>query len=140
MKNLNQKLLKFQANVEAVKKDSKNPHFKSSYFDINSLLAAIMPELNAVGLILTQKVNTTEAGRMHLITEIICAESSETLSSTMLLPEVGKPQDYGSALTYMRRYSLQALLGIQAEDDDGNVASGPAPQRTTSFSKFGGKQ
>lgn len=39
-------------------------------------------------------------------------------------------QSVGSAVTYARRYSLQCLLGIAAdEDDDGNAAVRPEPPR-----------
>ena len=38
------------------------------------------------------------------------------------LPEISDPQKLGSAITYFRRYTLQSLLALQAEDDDGNKA------------------
>jgi hypothetical protein len=123
--------------VEAIKKDNTNSHFKSKYFDINGLLEEVLPKLNKHGLILVQRLAANDTG-MLLITEVCDAESGESISSTMKLPEVGKPQEYGSAITYFRRYSLQALLGLMAEDDDGNVASGrSAPPPSSGGSKFG---
>jgi ERF superfamily len=52
-------------------------------------------------------------------------ESGETLRGGRLHVPASKqdPQGYGSALTYARRYSLQAACGIAPEDDDGNAAS-----------------
>jgi hypothetical protein len=74
---------------------------------------------------------------MLLFTDVVDDESGEMITSSMKLPEVGKPQEYGSAITYFRRYSLQALLGLMAEDDDGNASSGRGPTTTGSGSKFG---
>lgn len=145
MSKIYAKLLKFQQEVEAIKKDNTNGHFKSKYFDINGLLEEVLPKLNKHGLVLVQRITATELG-MLLFTDVVDAESGEMITSSMKLPEVGKPQEYGSAITYFRRYSLQALLGLMAEDDDGNTASGrstPAPSGGGSkfgSGKFGGKQ
>ena len=47
-----------------------------------------------------------------------------SVESSLKLPTDLDAQKIGSAITYYRRYTLVALLGLQAEDDDGNVASG----------------
>lgn len=117
------KLLEFQRRVEAIKKDAKNPFFKSNYFDINSLLAEIKPLLSELGLVLTQPLYNKH-GRNTLDTDISDSETGDVLiSSSILLPDLQDPQKMGSAITYYRRYSLQSLLALQAEDDDGNLAA-----------------
>jgi hypothetical protein len=56
------------------------------------------------------------------------------VSSAIKLPDLNDPQKLGSAVTYYRRYTLQSLLSLQAEDDDANTASkapAPAPKTIT---------
>lgn len=118
------KLLEFQKKVTPIVKDSSNPFYKSKYFDINSLLETIRPILNELGLIITQPLITIE-GRAGLQTVIIDAETGKRLiDSTTILPENNDPQKMGATITYFRRYSLQSMLCLEAEDDDGNTASG----------------
>ena len=56
--------------------------------------------------------------------KIIEIETGDEICSSLELPPLTDPQKIGSAITYYRRYTLQSLLGIQAEDDDANKASG----------------
>lgn len=139
-KNIYQKLLAAQMEIGAIKKDSDNPFFKSKYFDINAILREVKPILNKYSLILLQSIQSTD-GRNGVVTEIMDAEDGKIiLSSKMTLPEVNKPQELGSAITYFRRYAIQSLLALEAEDDDGNVASGNskvyAPTKTQPQAKF----
>lgn len=115
------KLLQFQQRVEAIKKDAKNPFFKSNYFDINSLLKEIKPILNDLELVLIQPL-TTINDRPALRT-ILLDGDKELVNDLIILPDLTDPQKMGSAITYYRRYSIQSLLLLQAEDDDGNKAS-----------------
>lgn len=117
-----EKLIEFQKQVEAIKKDAKNPFFKSSYFDINSLLSAIKPTLNELGLVLLQPL--THYGEKPALRTILLDGNKELINDLIILPELSDPQKMGSAITYYRRYAIQSLLALQAEDDDGNLASG----------------
>lgn len=121
MENTN-KMLEFQRRVPSVLKDADNPFFKSKYADINSVLAVIKPILTEVGLTVSQAVQT-EGGRNFLNTQV--RDGSEIiLTSNVLIPDYGTDvQKLGGALTYLRRYSLVALLALESEDDDGNTAS-----------------
>lgn len=123
MKNLYAKLLKVQQEIKAVKKEENNPFFKSKYFDINGLLEALKPVLNANGLVVMQPLTTLD-GKPAIRTIVADPESGETMYEVTTLPENLDPQKMGSAITYLRRYSLQSFFLLQAEDDDGNVASG----------------
>lgn len=120
--SINKKLFELQKSIGAITKDSVNPHFKNRYFDINTLLAEIKPKLIEQNLLLTQ-VLVVDGGNQLLETKLTCVETNESVSGFMLLPAGVKPQDMGSAITYFRRYSLQSMLGLEAEDDDGNTAS-----------------
>jgi len=124
------KLLTFQSQVQAIKKDSTNPFFKSNYFDINSLLSEITPTMNDLKCVILQPLQIRYAGAKIfnvLVTKIIDTEiesdDNVIAGSEIVLPDLQDPQKMGSAITYYRRYSLQTLLGLQAEDDDGNLAS-----------------
>jgi len=122
MKTLYAKLLEVQQEIGSIKKDSVNPFFKSKYFDINSLLEQIKPVLNSKGILLLQGL-THEGESLCLTTELVEAETGDKVTYTAVLPNLGDPQKIGSSITYFRRYALQALLALEAEDDDANVAS-----------------
>lgn len=131
-----EKLLEVQKEIKPIVKDSTNPHFKNRYFDINTLLAEVKPILNKHGLILTQGLTHID-GKIALKTNLVSVERIGTTAKSLEsldyekdiisymcpLPECPDAQKYGSAITYFRRYSLQSLLALEAEDDDGHVAS-----------------
>ena len=114
-----EKLLEVQKEIGAIKKDSENPFYKSMYFDINSLLATVKPVLNKHGLLLLQGLSHID-GKLALSTQIYDAENKIGFESICPLPEAVDAQKAGSAITYFRRYALQSLLALEAEDDDGN--------------------
>lgn len=117
------KLLAFQKEVSSVKKDKNNPFFNSAYFDINGLLAAVKPALNKHGLILIQPLGCAD-GKPCINTIIIDSVTEESVSYATYLPDNLDAQKMGSAITYYRRYALQSFLGLEAGDDDANLASG----------------
>lgn len=113
-----------QMDIQAITKDKTNPHFKSRYADINTMLAEVKPALHKHGLFIIQPI---EEGQV--ITQIVDAETGNILcESALTLSGQGNPQQRGSEITYYRRYTLQSLLSLEAEDDDANAASEP---RTT---------
>ena len=120
--NIYGKLHKAKRQIGTVKKNAKNPHFKNTYADLNALIDAVEPILLENDLILLQPL---ENGKVY--TRIVDVNTSEILESCIDLPASGTPQAMGSAITYYRRYTLQSLLSLQAEDDDGTRASTPTP-------------
>lgn len=124
--SIQDKLLQFQSDVDAVKKDAKNPFFKSNYVDINGVLKAIQPTLTKCKISYTQCPDILPDGTDVLITEIYDSEKPESKirSISRLIMTKNDMQQYGSAQTYARRYALISMLGLEAEDDDGNYASG----------------
>lgn len=124
--DINEKLLKVQTKVGAVVKNSDNPFYKSKYADINALLELVKPVLNDEGLVLTQPVEVAPnpQGFTNIVSTVITdVESGKAITSKMALffTEDKGMQGIGSAVTYARRYTLQSLLAIEAEDDDGNA-------------------
>jgi hypothetical protein len=108
-------LLEVQREVGAISKDSKNPFFKSKYFDINKLIEVVNPVLSKHGLVLLQPIEDNK-----VVSRLFDAESEKCVESWLELPNLSDPQKIGSAISYYRRYTLSSLLGLQAEDEDGN--------------------
>jgi len=121
MKTLQGRLMAFQKEVGAISKDSTNPFFKSKYFDINGLISAIKPLLEKNGLVLLQPLTNVD-GKPALQT--IISDDNEKIEGTIVLPELADPQKMGSVITYYRRYAIQSMLMLQAEDNDGEIAAG----------------
>jgi hypothetical protein len=119
------KLLEFQKRVGAIKKDSVNPFFKSKYADINSLLDVVKPVLNQLGLLVVQPLGIMDG--KNILTTRVYDDDKVLLESAIIIPDNLDPQKIGSAITYYRRYSLQSLLLLEAEDDDAESAK---PKKT----------
>lgn len=125
-------LLDFQKAAPDLHRDSENPHFRSKFLSLEGLFGKVLPVANANGLVIQQWVTTLE-GQPALTTRITHAESGESISDTMLLHAKPDPQSQGSAITYARRYSLMAALGLVADEDDdgaGSGGNGGTPART----------
>ena len=116
-------LAKAQQEIDPAKKRASNPHFKSKYADLPTVLDAILPSLNNHNMSLLQLVGETQDGCVTLTTILGHKNGAYILSmASCPLGRGGGPQGAGSGLTYLRRYAAQALVGLGAEDDDGNDA------------------
>lgn len=124
--SLYQKLFKAKQSIGKISKDATNPFFKSKYFDVNSLLEHVEPILRDNNLLILQPVIDGA-----VTTQIIDVETGQLISSSVKLSGNTDPQKLGSEITYYRRYTLQSILSLQAEDDDANSVSqsksAPAP-------------
>jgi hypothetical protein len=133
-------LVSAQAEMDGARKDSKNPHFKSTYASLESVVDAIKPALEKHGLAFIQKFHEATGG--VAVETIILHKSGEQLSNGILMLPASKQdaQGYGSAITYARRYSLQSAFGIAPEDDDGNAACEKGDKTSSSQSSTKPKQ
>lgn len=131
-------LVAAQAEFPTVGKDSTNPFFKSKYADLATVVKTASPILSKHGLAVSQHVSASEGG--SVLTTYLLHSSGQYIAHDMplLLPKQD-PQGQGSAITYARRYSYMAVLGLVAdEDDDANKASNKpaeaysAPQKQVS--------
>ena len=117
-----EKLEKVQKNQIRVSRDGEAniPGRKYKYSTLDNILSETIPALNAAGLVLLQTIDVLDysVGAQGLKTQIIDPEDGTFIESVMLLPVGVKPQDIGSAITYFKRYSISAMLGISTEDDD----------------------
>lgn len=123
---LSKALASFHKEVKQPFKDKSNPFFRSKYVPLENVAEAIDTISPKFGLTYTQSTITDDNGNVGVAT-ILVHESGEFIEHppAMTKPEKNTPQGIGSALTYMRRYSLSAAFGITSDqDDDGNQASG----------------
>lgn len=121
--------VKAQAACNGAKKSSNNPHFKSKYADLSAVWDACEGALEANKLSVLQGLGEVVDGKLQIETMLL-HESGQWIKSLASIPlPKADPQGYGSASTYARRYTLAALMGIVQEDDDGNAASRPQPEK-----------
>lgn len=120
--NLAKALSQAQAQFLPIKRESENPFFHSKYADLQAIIDATKGALAKNGIAMVQTVEPAE--KVTILTRLI-HETGEWIESKIeLKPKADDPQSIGSAITYARRYSLGAILGVASEDDDdGNAAT-----------------
>jgi hypothetical protein len=121
---IHKKLLEFQKLGITLVKDGENPHFRSSYVTLNEVLAKVKGPLNELGVVIVQEPDVSADGQHNYLRTVLLDTEDETKTES-LVQFIGATdmQKLGGAITYARRYSLIALLGLEDEDDDGNAAS-----------------
>ena len=126
---------KFQGELENAVKNANNPGVKNKYADLAQCIDTAKPVLAANGLGVTQMLGSSSDGKQTLIT-MLTHDSGQYFSSEFPLVEAvlmggaGKnpAQALGSAITYQRRYSFAAIIGMAQTDDDGHSV-GNRPQQ-----------
>ena len=120
-----------QAEMGGAIKDSNNPFFKSNYADLTSVIKVMKQPFANHGLSFVQLPVTSVGGNGIGVATMLMHNSGQYIQSEYLLPmDKVTPQGAGSAITYARRYALQALAGIPSVDDDSEIAmyrNEPAP-------------
>jgi hypothetical protein len=107
-------------------KDCTNPHFKSKYADINSYIDMLRPLLRKHGLIVLQPIVKLDDSSTGVgVKTVLTCETGETFESFAPIPCDDNPQRVGSYITYMRRYCIQSLFFLSADDDDGEAVVRP---------------
>lgn len=116
-------LAKAQREMRNAGKNADNPYFKSKYADLGEILNTIKEPLAKYGLAITQLYDGM-SGKDISVTTMLMHSSGQYIANTGNYPATKQDiQGVGSAITYARRYSLAAMLGLTQEDDDGNAAS-----------------
>jgi len=130
-------LIQAQKQMAKVLKRATNPHFRSKYADLKSVVEAVMPAFLNNGFAVTQPNGADELGDY---VETILMHSSGFLFKSKVYLRLGKQdmQGYGSATTYARRYGLLGMAGVAPEDDDANaaVATDNKNKKTISTDQF----
>lgn len=126
-KTLAQIIAEIQDEVGNIKKDSKNPHFKNTYASYEQVLEVLNPILRKHNLVIYHGFGEPIfENQIAVTTELVNTIKNKGLTTTLYIP-VSKldPQMAGSAITYAKRYSILAMLGLGTEDDDGEGAVRP---------------
>lgn len=139
IKNLASALCAFQGKVTNPPKSADNPFFKSKYTPLDVLVDTAKPLLKENGLSYVQSCNGD--GLNISVTTLLMHNSGEWIEIGPLTLKADKQtaQGAGSAITYARRYSLAAALGLASdEDDDGNSASGNKDKSSNKYQSQSG--
>jgi hypothetical protein len=124
LKELFAALAKAQSEMEVAGRKSENPYFKTKYADLSEIVRASRACLSRNGLSVIQQILPNNDGQSILHT-ILAHSSGEWISSQMrIIPPKSDVQTLGSYITFLKRYSYAALIGVVSseEDDDGEVA------------------
>ncbi len=123
-------LAKAQGAMAKASADSINPAFRSKFVPLPGVLGVVLPAFNSNGLAVLQHPVLEGVEMIHLTT-VVTHESGEWMQSVCSMPVAGKRDAHavGSAISYLRRYSLASIAGVIQSDDDGNAATDQAPQQ-----------
>ena len=124
MSELAKALVKWHATNPKARLDSKNPHFKSEFASLESVIACVN-SASAYGITFMQP--TGFDGDIDYVETIMIHEGGEerVARTKIKSKDSSDPQKYGAGITYAKRFGLQSLFGIADTDDDGNLASQP---------------
>ena len=123
IKQIAEALVSAQKEIRFAAKDSTNPHFKSKYANINSVIEAVKKPLNDNNIAILQSLSPSDDNKLHLTTRLLHS-SGEWIEDTAVCPiQKQDPQGLGSAISYIRRYSISSLCALYADDDDGQSAA-----------------
>jgi len=122
-------LAKAQGVMGGATKNAKNPHLNSHYANLASVIDASREALTANGLSIIQ-TPSTQGGQVRVTTRLAHSSGQwveETLESPAFKGRgINDLQAMGTAISYLRRYMWQAIIGQPTEDDDGATS---LPQR-----------
>ncbi len=120
-----------QGEIPDIQKNAVNPHFKNRYVSLDELLDKVLPVLKNNGILFLQQLSSV--GETPAIkTSFILESTGEAIEDTspLVLGKVG-PQDWGSSITYARRYALMSALGLVADEDDDAEKASTTTTRST---------
>ena len=126
-----------QGGIKGAIKDSTNPFYHQKYASLSSVWDACREPLSKNGLSIVQTCDISEDNRV-IVETILLHNSGEWISGKISMTPTIKyekdkdgnyienkndPQAIGSCISYARRYSLAAIVGIAPEDDDAESAT-----------------
>lgn len=129
---LHEALAEAQGDIDGVKKNSKNPMYNSEYADLAAITDVIRAPMKKHGLSIVEDTPVQQIHEKLYVVDItvrLCHKSGQWMEIGTMIPAVGYKKDgglrfdaqtIGAAITYGRRYLLQNLFNLAAEDDDGN--------------------
>lgn len=139
MANLAKNLIRASKSINSnVLKNSVNDMYGSTYADLGAVINATKAALLEVGIVVIQSPAESKTGGCVNLATMLLHESGEWMEGTCSAPMPQlDPQGFGLAISYLRRYAINAMLNLFQSDDDGNSAaiarnqSGADPVATT---------
>jgi len=129
--NIAAALVQFQGVVKNPEKKSINPHYRSRYAELDEIINTIRPALEKCGLAFIQNPASDEQGKVGVYTLLLHKSGEYIQFDPVYIPmQKATPHQAGAALTYAKRYSLGAALGIATEDDDDANSISPSSEPT----------
>jgi hypothetical protein len=128
-----------QGQMHSASKSAENPYFKSKYADLSAIVDSIKEPLNNNGIAYIQTTDIAD-GSVIVETMLVHTSGEWIMGRLKMRPVKDDPQGIGSCITYARRYGLQAIVGLDTEDDDGNAASGKSDGKQIEGSTTGKQQ
>lgn len=115
-------LAKAQGDMEHAKKTETNTHLRSSYANLADVTRCLRKPFKENGLSYSQLITMFGTGEKVVITKLM-HESGQFLQSVLPIEAfdakgINELQQFGSAVTYIRRYALMGITGLASEDDD----------------------
>lgn len=108
----------------SVAKNATNETIGSAYADLGAVIEAVKSHLNAAGVAVIQSPTLSQHSASVSLTTRLIHETGEWMEDTCSTPMAYlDPQGFGSAVSYLRRYALTAMMGLYQADDDGSAAS-----------------
>src|SRR5687767_7298711 len=102
---------KMQGELDNATKNSKNPHFKSDYANLDAIIKTAKEPLSKNGLSVIQTMFLME-GKLVLVTTLAHSSGQFIRSITPITNEKNNAQGMGSGITYARRYAYAAIIGL----------------------------
>lgn len=116
-------LVALQSEIPVIPFDSENPHFRSKFASLGAIMEKIRPLLAKHGFAWVT-CPTVKDGVPALRYALVHRSGAQIEDTMLLQSDKATAQAQGSALSYARRYSVSAVLGLVADkDDDGNAAT-----------------
>lgn len=130
-------MAKAQAEMKIAEKNGLNPHFKNHFSTIADIWKASVPALSKNGLSVVQSTEATDDGRCFLVTLLLHTSGQWISGRYPIISMKQDPQSLKSAITYAKRATWDAMVGLASEedDDDGNAASESEQKRAAPASK-----
>jgi hypothetical protein len=144
MQEIYKAMIEFQKELKPVLKGSEaeirsagKPGFSYTYAKLEEIIEHVTPILNKHDMGFTQ--TSRIEGMDNVLQTIIFHKSGEKILSEMFLPVASDAQKTGAAITYFKRYMLQAALGLATEDDDAQDVKDIKPLKGKQEQAFQGK-
>lgn len=131
IKELCTALAKAQGEMGTAGMNSENPYFKSRYADLAEVVRVSRPALTKNGLAIIQQILPNDDGQ-NILHTILTHTSGQWIETRMrILPSKPDVQGLASYITYIRRYSYAALVGVVVSNEDDDAETAVATDRET---------